>query len=170
MSIVPYTMKSNIQNNELYLMSLVVATLLSSFICIVKKYNNIHDEEDVLPVIEYREIECQTHDDIDAQVAAMNRQELQDENDLLNMLLSEQTAISTPRIFNIENNALDFVIIDSLKSNPNGLSVKDILKILSNQYKELDKHTINSRLYTMIKNKKTKIYTYKEKMPIWKAI
>jgi len=162
MSIVPYTMKSNIQNNELYLMSLVVATLLSSFMCIVKKYNNKQDEEDILPFIEY--------EDIDAQAAAMNLQDLQDENDLLNILLSEQTPISTSITSNIENNALDFLIIDTLKTNPNGLSAKGILKILSKHYKELDKHMINRRLYTMTHCKKTYINRYKEKMPIWKAI
>ena len=82
MSIVPYTMNSTIESNEMYMMSLLVATLLSSFVCIVKKYNNKQEEEDVLPFIEYKEIDNQTPQDIDAQPAAMNRQELQDENDL----------------------------------------------------------------------------------------
>ena len=50
------------------------------------------------------------------------------------------------------NKDLDDLIINTIKSSSNALSVKDILKILSKQHKELDKKMLNSRLYSM-KNK-----------------
>ena len=169
MSIVPYTMNSTIESNEMYMMSLLVATLLSSFVCIVKKYNNKQEEEDVLPFIEYKEIDNQTPQDIDAQAAAMNRQELQDENDLLKMLLFEQTAIPTSTKCNMQDKDLDDLIINTIKSSSNALSVKDILKILFKQHKELDKKMLNSRLYSM-KNKNILYIERKEgDKPFWNA-
>lgn len=169
MSIVPYTMNSTIENNHMCMMSLLVATLLSSFVCIVKKYNNKQEEEDVLPFIEYKEIHDQTLHDIDAQAAAMNRQDLQDENDLLKMLLFEQTAVANSTKCNIQVKDLDDLIINTLKSSLNALSVKDILKILSKQQKELDKRMINSHLYSM--KRKNILYIEREEghRPFWNA-
>jgi hypothetical protein len=164
-------MSSNIEDNEnqnndiLYVVSVIVATILSSLTIIFKKDNIIQVKEEILPEIKYEEI--------DTRMAAIHAQDLQDENDMLHDFISTKLEIIEEPKVEIQKEALDFLIIECLKSNQNGLSVNDIYKRLVLENKGVTTKNINSRLFTMINKKKTKIVRYEGKTgkrPIWTAL